>query len=44
LRRLVGRWLQEHELHPPEIRIDVISVLVPAGGGQPTIEHLRSVG
>ena len=44
LRRLVGRWLQEHELHPPEIRIDVIAVLVPPGGGKPPIEHLRGVG
>lgn len=42
LRRLVGRWLQEHDLHPPEVRIDVVGVVCPPQG-RATVDHLRGV-
>ena len=42
LRRLVGRWLQEHDLRPGEIRIDVVAVLLPRGG-DPSVDHVRGV-
>ena len=46
LRRLAARWLAEWVAesweHPPEIRIDVVSVLVRRQGGA-MVEHLRGV-
>ena len=42
LRRLAARWLAESGLHPPEVRIDVISVLRPPQGAA-VVEHLRAV-
>lgn len=32
LRRLLQAWLAAHDLQPPAVRIDVVSVLVPARG------------
>lgn len=40
LRSLAGLWLQEHSLHAPRLRIDVIGILVPADGSA-VITHLR---
>lgn len=42
LRRLLGRWLQEHEMQPREVRIDVVAVLLPRGS-EPTVDHVRGV-
>ena len=42
LRRLAARWLVESGLHPPEIRIDVVSVMRPPRGAA-VVEHLRAV-
>ncbi len=42
LRRLAARWLAEHDLHPPEVRIDLVGVLVPARGPV-EVEHVRAV-
>ena len=42
LRRLALRWLEEHPVHPAEIRIDVVGILRPAQG-QAVVEHLRGV-
>jgi putative endonuclease len=42
LRRLAARWLAESGLHPPAIRIDVVSVLRPPAG-RAVVEHLRAV-
>lgn len=39
LRRLTACWLRAHDVHPREIRIDVVGVL--AGKGPPTVEHVR---
>ena len=43
LRRLAARWLAEHPLRPDEVRIDVVGVLV-AAGGPPRVDHLRGIG
>lgn len=42
LRRLAARWLADHELRPPEVRIDLVGVLVPASGPV-EIDHVRGV-
>jgi putative endonuclease len=43
LRRLADRWIEERELRPPEIRIDLVGVLLPRRGA-PEIVHVRGVG
>jgi len=43
LRRLADRWLEEHGVRPPEVRLDVVGVLVPRTG-RPQVEHVRGVG
>jgi putative endonuclease len=43
LRRLADRWLEEHGLRPPEVRLDLVGVLVPRTG-RPQVEHVRGVG
>ena len=42
LRRLAAAWLDEHPVHPEEVRIDVVGVLRRPDGLQ--VEHLRGVG
>jgi putative endonuclease len=42
LRRLVGRWLQEHDVTPADVRIDVIGVVCPPRGAS-TLDHVRGV-
>ncbi len=42
LRRLAAAWLDAHEGGYPEVRIDVVGVLLPRRGG-PVVEHLRGV-
>jgi putative endonuclease len=42
LRRLAARWLADHELRPPDVRIDLVGVLVPASGPV-EIDHVRGV-
>jgi putative endonuclease len=42
LRRLAARWIIEHDVHPPRVRIDVLSV-VPQRAGSAAVEHLRAV-
>lgn len=41
LRRLAGRWLAEHAVHPREVRFDVVAVL-PQRRGAPLVEHTRA--
>lgn len=43
LRRLAARWVEMHPVRPPDIRIDMVGVLVPRRGA-PTVEHVRGVG
>jgi putative endonuclease len=42
LRRLAAAWLAAHDSGWPEVRIDIVSVMVPRRGA-PVIEHLRGV-
>lgn len=42
LRRLAVRWLLAHEVHPPQVRIDVVAVRRDARGPA-AVEHLRGV-
>ncbi len=43
LRRLAARWLAAHSLRPPDVRIDLVGVLLPRRGA-PSLEHVRGVG
>jgi putative endonuclease len=43
LRRLAARWLAEHQVHPDEVRIDMVGVLA-APGREPVVEHVRGIG
>ena len=42
LRRLAARWLADHEVHPDEVRIDLVGVLVPSSGAV-EVDHVRGV-
>ena len=42
LRRLGAAWLAEHGGGYPQVRIDVVGVLVPRRGG-PRVEHVRGL-
>ena len=42
LRRLAGRWLRDHDVRPPTVRIDVVGVVRPRTGPV-TVEHVRGV-
>lgn len=42
LRRLATHWLEVHDIAPPSIRIDVISVVVPPHGG-PVVDRITGV-
>ena len=42
LRRLAARWLADHAVHPDEVRIDMVGVLVPRGA-TPEVEHVRGI-
>jgi putative endonuclease len=43
LRRLTAIWLGQQEVSWHEVRIDVVTVLLPASG-RARLEHLRAVG
>ncbi|PVG82661.1 YraN family protein [Nocardioides gansuensis] len=43
MRRLAARWLRCHEVHPLDVRLDLVAVLRPVTG--PTeIDHVRGLG
>ena len=42
LRRLAAHWLETHQVEPPSVRIDVVSVLVPRKGA-PVVERIAGV-
>lgn len=42
LRRLAMHWLEVHDVEPPSVRIDVVSVVVPTRGG-PVVERIAGV-
>ena len=41
LRVLAQRWLSAHDEHAPDLRFDVVGILVPASG-RPRVVHLRN--
>ena len=43
LRRLAARWLAAHDVHAPEVRIDLVGVLQD-GHGAANVEHVAGVG
>lgn len=43
LQRLVLRWVEAHQVSPPEVRIDLVAVLRPAKG-RALVEHVRGIG
>jgi putative endonuclease len=43
LRRLTFLWLQQQEISWRDVRIDVVTVLIPRAGAS-RVEHLRAVG
>ncbi len=42
LRRLTARWLEAHDVHPSDVRIDLVGVLQD-GHGAALVEHVRGV-
>ena len=42
LRRLAARWLSDHTVHTPMIRIDIITVLVDSDGST-HVRHIEAV-
>ena len=43
LRRLAARWLSEHDVSVPEVRIDLMAVVRPRRGPS-TVDHVAGVG
>lgn len=43
LRRLAAEWIEAHDVHPSDVRIDVVGVL-QSGRGAAQLEHLKGVG
>jgi len=43
LRRLAAQWLQDHQVRPEEVRLDVVGVRRPRRGAS-EIEHVRGIG
>ncbi len=43
LRALAGHWMHEHDAHVPEVRIDLVGVLLGRRGAA-EVTHLRGVG
>jgi putative endonuclease len=42
LRRLAAMWLAEHDVHPRDVRIDLVGILCPRTG-PPVVEHVAGV-
>lgn len=42
LRSLALTWLEQRSVHAPNMRFDVVSVIIPPAG-HPVIEHVRAV-
>jgi putative endonuclease len=42
LRRLAARWVIEHDVHPPDVRIDLVAVTMQRRG-MPVVEHIEGL-
>jgi putative endonuclease len=42
LRRLAARWVTEHDLHPADLRIDLVAVTMQRRG-RPLVEHVAGL-
>lgn len=43
LRRLAAAWLRAHEVHPTDVRIDLVAVVRPRRGPS-ALEHVAGIG
>ncbi len=43
LRRLAAHWLADHEVHPRDVRIDLVAIIRPRRGAS-TLDHVRGIG
>lgn len=43
LRRLAALWMQAHDVHAADVRLDMVGVVSPRFG-TPEIDHVRGVG
>lgn len=43
LRRLAAAWLRAHEVHPSDVRIDMVAVLRPRRGPS-LVDHVQGIG
>jgi len=43
LHRLVWRWAEQHDVHPEEVRVDLVAVLRPRRGPS-QLEHVAGLG
>lgn len=43
LRRLAAAWIDEHDVHPADLRLDLVAVLRPRRGPS-EIDHVRGLG
>ncbi|HEU4566806.1 MAG TPA: YraN family protein [Marmoricola sp.] len=43
LRRLAAAWLAAHDLHPADVRLDMVGIVRPPRGDA-VVEHVRGIG
>ncbi len=43
MRRLAARWMSEHRVSAPDVRLDLVGVLLDAGGAD-RVDHVMGVG
>ena len=43
LRRLAAAWLADHDVHPRDVRIDMVGIVRPTCG-ETVVEHVRGIG
>lgn len=43
MRRLAAQWLEVHQVHPADIRLDMVGVLRPRRGAA-EVDHVRGIG
>jgi putative endonuclease len=43
LRRLASCWIREHDVHPRDVRIDLVAVIRPRRGAS-QVDHVRGLG